>query len=128
MSPMSRIVHRHRISKFVCLAIVVMAAFVPLARLLATAGDLDLSFGIGGVATATSNPSAYASAVAVQADGKIVAAGPDGNLLRVARFNPDGSLDSGFGTAGLVGIDVGSNERPFKVLLRPDGRIVVVAN
>lgn len=126
---MSRIVRVPRVSTVICaaLAIVMAAAFGPLVRLIATAGDLDPSFGIGGVATAPVNQFAYANAVAVQPDGKVVAAGPDGAQIRVARFNPDGSLDSGFGAGGLVGTNVGGNELPFKVLLRPDGRIVVVA-
>jgi uncharacterized delta-60 repeat protein len=126
---MSRIVRVPRVSTVVCAAITIVmaAAFGPLIRLIATAGDLDPSFGIGGVATAPVGQFAYANAVAVQPDGKVVAAGPDGAQIRVARFNPDGSLDSGFGAGGLVGTNVGGNELPFKVLLRPDGRIVVVA-
>src|SRR5688500_2994398 len=99
---MSRIVRVPRVSTVVCaaLAIVLAAAFGPLVRLIATAGDLDPSFGIGGVATAPSLNLAYPTAVAVQADGKIIAAGGAGGPL-VARFNPDGSLDSGFGAGGV---------------------------
>jgi uncharacterized delta-60 repeat protein len=110
------------------MAVVLAAAFGPLVRLIATAGDLDPSFGIGGVATAPL-PSVYPTAVAVQADGKIVAAGGAGGPW-VARFNPDGSLDSGFGADGVtttrLAFDDRSGYSPFKVLLRPDGRIAVV--
>ena len=110
------------------IVIIIAAALDPVVRLLATAGDLDPSFGIGGVATTSFDQFSRATAVAVQSDGKIVAAGEANGLIRVARFNPDGSLDTGFGTGGAASINVGTSELPFKVLLRPDGRIVVLAN
>jgi uncharacterized delta-60 repeat protein len=77
-------------------------------RTLLNAGDLDPSFGVGGLVTTEflNGPSRAdtAAAVAVQADGKIVVAGTfqsfnDGRFALV-RYNPDGSLDTGFGTLG----------------------------
>jgi uncharacterized delta-60 repeat protein len=60
-----------------------------------------------------------ASTVAVQADGKIVAAG--GTTL--TRWTSNGSLDTTFGSAGVVvqegGWNIGS------LVLQPDGKIVV---
>jgi uncharacterized delta-60 repeat protein len=75
-------------------------------------GSLDTTFGSGGRATASFSPSATfndsgAMAVALQGDGKLVAAGNagslfGGNAFGVARFNSDGSLDGSFGSAGLA--------------------------
>jgi uncharacterized delta-60 repeat protein len=77
------------------------------ARFLAN-GKLDLSFGDHG-STITSfgpNSSAYARGVAVQADGRIVAAGAAyiGKTwwFVLARYLPDGALDQSFGNGGLV--------------------------
>jgi uncharacterized delta-60 repeat protein len=65
--------------------------------------------------------------IALQPDGKIVAAGTDGsdttgNQLVMVRYQPDGSLDSGFGTAGQVRVD---NAGGGKTVIQPDGKIVV---
>lgn len=64
------------------------------------------SFGTGGtVITTFGTQSAVPNAITVQSDGKIVVAGAE--LLfgtphvAVARYNPDGSLDSTFGTGGI---------------------------
>ena len=61
-------------------------------------GNLDPSFGTGGVTRiAFGGP----SALALQADGKIVVVGgPSG--FGVARFNANGSLDTTFGAGGTV--------------------------
>src|SRR5688500_12743553 len=69
-------------------------------RTLLSAGGLDLSFGgAGKVNTPFAGPSGdNAQALAVQADGKIVAAGYTNanaavNDFAVVRYNTDGSLD-----------------------------------
>lgn len=70
-------------------------------RQLLTAGDLDPTFGVGGhVETeyATSTEASKALASVVQSDGKIIAAGEGG----IARFLPNGSLDTTFGVGGQV--------------------------
>jgi uncharacterized delta-60 repeat protein len=81
---------------------------------------LDASFGNGGVATA--GPGGEIKAIALQSDGRIVAA--IGNAL--ARYNADGSLDTSFGTNGSVVSVLGAdgNNQIFDVLVQPDGRIV----
>jgi uncharacterized delta-60 repeat protein len=85
-------------------------------------GQLDLTFGTNGEVltnfgnTPIESDSAFANAVAVQRDGKIVVAGsarvesdaaPNfaGNDFAVARYTPNGSLDTNFGTQGLVVFD-----------------------
>src|SRR2546429_5432789 len=68
----------------------------------AAPGDLDPSFGVGGKVITDFG---YATAVAIQADGKIVAAGifdqsPFSVGIGLVRYNTDGSLDTGYGTGG----------------------------
>ena len=95
------------------------------------AGAVITNFGSGALALPTQD---VASAVAVQPDGKIVvvgvswdSVGPYGNLA-LARYNPDGSLDSTFGVGGLVrrGGPIGGWARA--VVLQPDGKIVVAGS
>jgi uncharacterized delta-60 repeat protein/uncharacterized repeat protein (TIGR02543 family) len=97
-------------------------------------GSLDQSFGSGGVVETLvpGEPSAEAFGLARQPDGKLVAAGmaggePPGDRYSVlARYMPNGSLDSSFGTGGLV---VLAQEHEFgfsAVALQPDGKILGV--
>ncbi|HYI02635.1 hypothetical protein [Hyalangium sp.] len=71
-------------------------------------GTLDTTFGTGGtVTTAFGNGTDRAFAITVQADGKIVVGGEStvtgtGQDFALARYNADGSLDTGFGTGGKV--------------------------
>jgi uncharacterized delta-60 repeat protein len=95
----------------------------------AAAGDLDPSFDGDGRQTTdfTASGEDRATGVALQGDGKVVAAGRDAaGVLVVARYNPDGSLDSSFDGDGRVTtqlLDPG-NQRPG-VAIQPDGKIVV---
>jgi uncharacterized delta-60 repeat protein len=94
----------------------------------AAAGDLDGIFGTGGtVTTDFAGNGDEARAVALQPDGKIVAAG--GALgasvdFALARYRPDGTLDTAFGTGGKVTTDFGSGEQAYAVAVQPDGKIV----
>ncbi len=95
-------------------------------------GSLDASFGVGGkVATdfAGAGGSEQAHALALQPDGKIVAAGWTSSAgvsgFALARYNADGSLDTGFGAAGKVTTRFsGGFDRATAVLLQADGKIV----
>jgi uncharacterized delta-60 repeat protein len=100
---------------------------------LAAPGRLDPSFGAGGVAV-IQFPSSYAGAraVAVQADGRIVAAGfahTNDTILQdfaVVRYAPGGALDPTFGTGGMVRTDFdGRFDDALAVAVQPDGKIVV---
>jgi uncharacterized delta-60 repeat protein len=91
-------------------------------------GSLDSSFdGDGTVATAFGGVADRASAVAIQEDGRIVAAGAGGpaNDFILARYLLDGSLDASFGTGGKVATDFGGFDRGNAASLQPDGKIVV---
>ena len=99
-------------------------------------GTLDTSFGDGGVVVSHfaggngSSSQAFdaANALVVQPDGKIVVAGSsaeqpgNGKNLALARYNPDGSVDSTFGDGGMVLGPVGSEAS--SLALQGDGKIV----
>jgi uncharacterized delta-60 repeat protein len=95
---------------------------------IAAPGDLDSAFGTGGVSLTALGSDDYVRDVALQPDGKIVAAGAswDGTLYRFAlsRYNADGSLDPTFGDAGKVLTSVGTGAAIHAVALQPDGKIV----
>lgn len=87
-------------------------------------GSLDNTFGSGGI----TNAPFPIRALAVQADGKIVAAGYTVGTysdLAVARFNSNGTLDTSFGNGGLatVGISAGG-DGALAVAVQADGKIV----
>jgi uncharacterized delta-60 repeat protein len=103
-------------------------------------GSLDSSFGKGGIVT-TSFPGqgSYAFAVALQPDGKIIAAGTDfvafdpgessDTDFALARYNPNGTPDSTFSGDGQVATDFdGFEDDVFSVLIQPDGKIVGVGS
>lgn len=92
-------------------------------------GSLDGTFGTAGRVT-TSFPSSFiaqANAVAIQSNGKIVAAGlADGNFA-LARYNSDGSLDTSFGTGGIVTTHIGAPSETGQIhaiAIQTDGKIV----
>jgi len=93
-------------------------------------GSIDPSFGDGGrVMTSFGNYDQAAYAVLIQPDGKIVAAGYayifTGRRWTLARYNPDGSLDTSFGDGGRVLIPSSAVEGDvYSLALQPDGKIV----
>jgi uncharacterized delta-60 repeat protein len=104
-------------------------------------GSLDGSFGSGGIVTThfPGGQGSYASAVTLQPDGKIVAAGThyvnfssDVNSdtdFALARYNANGTPDVSFGTNGLVTTDFNHfNDDAFSILVQPDGRLVAVGS
>jgi uncharacterized delta-60 repeat protein len=99
------------------------------ARYLAN-GVLDSTFGGGVVTPNFSAGDDLVQGLAIQADGKIVVAGstisPETNIA-LARYNPDGSFDTSFGSGGKVitGFTPSSRERALAVVTAGDGKIVV---
>jgi uncharacterized delta-60 repeat protein len=101
-------------------------------------GTLDADFGTGGkVLTDFGSTHDHAFGVARQPDGKFVVAGttrafgpPSMNPqdFALARYNPNGTLDTSFGVDGQVTTDFASNSSDigFDVALAPDGKIVAV--
>src|SRR5215470_13191534 len=123
--------------KFVAVGSTVINLFAnfALARFNAN-GTLDTTFGTGGIVTTGFGVSAEATSGAVQADGKIVAAGYanlDGaDDFALVRYNSNGTIDASFSTGGKVTtafLSQGFSEAQAKsVALQPDGGIVAVGN
>ncbi|HEX9918585.1 MAG TPA: Calx-beta domain-containing protein, partial [Pyrinomonadaceae bacterium] len=101
-------------------------------RALAAASDLDPSFDTDGKQTTDFFGGVdQAQSVALQTDGKIVVAGQatqgSNTLFALARYNPDGSLDMGFGAGGQVTTSFASgNSAAYGVAIQSDGKIVAV--
>jgi uncharacterized delta-60 repeat protein len=95
-------------------------------------GTLDTTFGGDGkVTTNFTRREDGAWALAIQTDGKIVAAGDTGlrtgnSRFAVARYNADGTLDSSFGGDGKVTTEFTRADDPAAgMALQADGKIVV---
>jgi uncharacterized delta-60 repeat protein len=108
-------------------------------RCLLSGGQLDPTFGQGGlVTTAFSNQSGVsqgqASALALQPDGKLVAAGwslfgKQAKGFTLARYTSGGALDGSFGNGGIVQTPPPSHAEKSEVralALQNDGKIVAI--
>ena len=92
-------------------------------------GSLDPSFGQNGRVTTDLGASEGANALALQPDGKLVVAGESGGDFALARYNPDGSLDTSFSGDGIVTTDfAGWGDVAYAVALQDDGRIVAAGS
>ncbi|MDH5341042.1 MAG: delta-60 repeat domain-containing protein, partial [Rubrivivax sp.] len=100
-------------------------------------GSVDTGFGSGGrvsnVLGGTFGDELFD--ITVQPDGRIVVVGTSrvdatsafGYDFGVARFNADGTRDTAFGSGGIVRIDfIGLPDRATRVLVQPDGKLLVV--
>ena len=91
-------------------------------------GTLDTSFDSDGMVRTAVGPEGDAvRALAVQTDGKIVAAGyasSGTSGFAAARYNLSGSLDSNFGTSGIVVTPLGTQSSAYSAAIQPDGKIV----
>jgi uncharacterized delta-60 repeat protein len=98
-------------------------------------GSMDTTFGGNGYVTTTFGGSeAVASSVAIQPDHKILVSGytkggpPETPIIdfALARFNPNGSLDTSFDKDGKVTTDFGGDDLYPTVLVQTDGKIILV--
>ncbi len=104
-------------------------------------GSLDGSFGSGGLVVTVvtgaggATYTTYPSAIALQGDGKIVVTGIcnatstlTGADFCLVRYQSNGTLDPGFGTAGVAITPVSAtsgSDSPYALLIQTDGRLVV---
>jgi uncharacterized delta-60 repeat protein len=103
-------------------------------------GSLDATFNGTGYAVtpfALSGPGGnlfdQCNAVAVDADGSIVAAGVTDEAgpphVALARYTADGALDAGFGSGGILDINAGSSangsSEAHALLIQPDGKLLI---
>jgi uncharacterized delta-60 repeat protein len=95
-------------------------------------GSLDTTFDADGIITTSIGTSSNAFALAMQSDGKIVAAGKADSgateNIALARYNTGGSLDTTFDFDGIVTTAFAANSVAFALALQPDGKIVVAGN
>ena len=101
---------------------------------LTAAGELDTTFGIGGLVT---TDLLNANLVQAQGDGKIIVAGfnergpTTGVDFEVVRYNTDGSIDTSFGVDGRVFVDFDSTSQlphfdyATGLAVQADGNIVI---
>jgi uncharacterized delta-60 repeat protein len=92
-----------------------------------TIGTLDPTFGGDGKVSTVVGTNASAEAVAIQSDGKIVAAGgADPHGFALVRYGSDGTLDDTFGGDGKVTTVIGDADAAHAnaVVLQSDGKIV----
>ena len=94
-------------------------------------GSLDTTFGSNGIVTTPiTNRTDYVNALALQSDGKLVAAGSvettaSRRTFGLVRYKPDGSLDTSFGSNGIAITLIGdANAEAEAIALQPDGKIV----
>lgn len=95
-----------------------------------TDGTLDPVFGKDGIVTLNEPDNVgLSSDVAIQKDGKIVAAGAAEKAFAVGRFTATGGPDVTFGNNGIATLMVGKeNDLFFDVAVAPDGKIIAVGS
>jgi len=100
-------------------------------------GALDTSFGTSGTVLTDFDSASddFATAVAIQPDGKIVVAGFShahgrNSDFALARYTASGKLDEGFGAGGkvLTGFGPSASGEAYGVAIQPNGRIVVLGS
>jgi uncharacterized delta-60 repeat protein len=132
--PASALGSMRRAGRRLVLAACLLAVLLIPAVAQATPGALDPSFGTGGkVTTAIGGEDDYGYALVQQPDGKLVVAGasyngPDGDFA-LARYQPDGTLDTGFNGTGKVTTAIGSvDDEALALVLQPDGKLVAAGS
>ena len=93
-------------------------------------GSLDDSFGNGGkVTTDLAGETNEAKSITIQNDGKLIVGGytysSDTHDFALVRYNTDGSLDTSFGTGGIVITDFGDSDWLWSTAIQVDGKIVI---
>ena len=96
---------------------------------LTPAGGLDTSFGTGGIVTTAPGGYGTPSSVAAQPDGHLLvlapSVSPGSTVMALTRYNADGSLDTAFGTNGVVPAAGGVDLVAPNLAVQADGKIVL---
>jgi uncharacterized delta-60 repeat protein len=104
-----------------------LARYLPDGSLDASSDPLESAFGVGGKVTTdfggTDPEAAYG--VAIQPNGRIVAAGGALGDFALARYAFDGSLDTSFGSGGMLTTNFTGTDVGEAVVLQLNGAIVV---
>jgi uncharacterized delta-60 repeat protein len=113
------------------LSLVVALWIIPVA-IHAASGDRDRSFGDNGIAYADPASPEPNSAIAIQADNKVISDGQSyvatlGSHFCLVRHMPNGSIDSSFGVQGRVFTRIGiGSSNVTRILVLPNGKIVAI--
>lgn len=93
-------------------------------------GTLDTSFDTDGIAAGRyfDGRDDRVYAIAIQPDGKLILAGNTDDYMAVTRMNDDGSIDTEFGTDGVVIVDDYSRSHFLAATLQTDGKIVLAGD
>ena len=91
-----------------------------------TDGAVDTTFGNSGTITTAIGSDSCAYAMTVQPNNYIIAAGVSNAKFALARYMTNGSLDTTFGSGGIVTNSVGLIAQINDVALQNDGKIVAV--
>ena len=97
-------------------------------------GVLDTAFDVdGAVNTPVGTGDDIGYSVAIQTDGKIIVAGKSNNGTNddfaIVRYNTNGSLDTTFGTTGIITTPIGTGDDVgYSVAIQSDGKIVVAGS
>ena len=128
------------LSRFVTRLFVPLLLFVNLPLFAAPAsaapGDLDPTFGTGGIVITRIFRYETASAMAIQSDGKVVVVGYSTDdeegcceKFTLRRYTPSGALDTTFGSGGQVTTSIGAGaDVAYAVAIQSDGKIVVAGS
>jgi uncharacterized delta-60 repeat protein len=124
----------------ILLSTVAVSGLLGVPGVVLAAGEFDPAFGTAGLTvdqfSSAPTPYSIGADVVVAPDGKIVVAGQvndaAGNpAIGVARYLPDGQLDTAFGAGGAVVLQVGQGPTPVSnpfysdLAVMPDERIVI---
>jgi uncharacterized delta-60 repeat protein len=95
-------------------------------------GALDTSFGTAGITTLS--PAGGAWGMARQSDGKLILAGQadydnpqvsGAQQFMAARLNADGTLDTTYGSGGIVNVPIGGTALGYGIVLQSDGKALL---
>ena len=116
---------QHRIARaWLAAAVLVVAA----PRAHSAPGDLDPTFGVGGIVTSPIG-GAFTATDAAMRHGRVVVGGWTDNGtdrdLVLARYDTNGVLDPAFGIGGIVTTDLGGDEVGEGIAVQDDDKVVV---
>lgn len=112
-------------SKQTCIKFLSIVFLASSYNLLGFPGDLDSTFGYFGTTTNTTD---FIASMTVQPDDSIVTVGTlnsNFDKIYVARFAPNGAIDTSFNGSGSYTFSVGSSSQGEDITLQPNGDIVL---
>jgi uncharacterized delta-60 repeat protein len=89
-------------------------------------GDLDPTFGVGGIVPSPFSSFSEGHSVTLQPDGKILIGGIGAGSLSIARLDASGTLDPTFDGDGKATVHLGALSYTYDLAVQPNGSIVAV--